>query len=50
MGTVFEQKPCHSYTIISPDDSFEKLFGRPADKRRKLYNGTLRCNVYQYFK
>lgn len=50
MGTVFEQKPYHSYTIISPDDSFEKLFGRPADKRRKLYNGTLRCNVYQYFK
>ena len=50
MGKKFEQKPYHSYTIISPDDAFEKLFGRPADKRRKLYNGTLRCNVYMYFK
>lgn len=50
MGKVFRPAPYHSYTIISPDDTFEKLFGRPADKRRKLYNGTLRCNVYMYFK
>ncbi len=50
MGEKFPRLPYHSYTIISPDDSFEKTFGRPADKRRKLYNGTLRCQVYQYFK
>ena len=50
MGERFAQKPYHSYTIISPDDSFEKLFGRSADKRRKLYNGTLKCNVYLYYK
>ena len=50
MGRVFPRLPYHSYTVISPDDSFEQLFGRSADKRRKLYNGTLRCQVYQYFK
>lgn len=50
MGRAFVQKPYHSYTVISPDDSFEKLFGRPADKRRKLYNGTLRCSVFMYYK
>lgn len=50
MGKAFVPRPYHSYTIISPDDQFEKCFGRPADKRRKLYNGTLRCNVYLYFK
>ncbi|MBQ3265302.1 MAG: class I SAM-dependent RNA methyltransferase [Ruminococcus sp.] len=50
MGERFAPKPQHSYTVISPDDSFEKSFGRPADKRRKLYNGTLRCNVYMYYK
>ena len=50
MGEKFTQKPYHSYTIISPDDSFESVFGRPADKRRKLYNGTLRCQVYMYYK
>lgn len=50
MGRVFERKPYHSYTVISPDDSFEKAFGRTADKRRKLYNGMLRCNVFMYYK
>ena len=49
-GKAFERKPYHSYTVISPDDRFEKCFGRPADKRRKLYNGTLRCNVFMYYR
>lgn len=50
MGEKFIPKPYHSYTVISPDDHFEKCFGRPADKRRKLYNGTLKCQVFSYFK
>ena len=50
MGEKFEKKPFHSYTVISPDERFESLFGRAADKRRKLYNGTLKCQVYQYYK
>ena len=36
------------YTIITPDDDFEKIFGRRADKRRKTYNGTLKCQIYIY--
>lgn len=39
-----------SYFIITSDKSFEKEFGRKADKRRKLYNGRLECCFYQYFK
>lgn len=50
MGKKFERKEHYSYTVISPDDDFEKCFGRVADKRRKLYNGMLKCNVYMYFK
>ncbi len=50
MGKVFEKKPGWRYFVIAPEKDFEKLFGRPADKRRKLYNGTLECNYYQYFK
>ena len=34
--------------LITPDESFEKIMGRKADKRRKLYNGMIRCNLYQY--
>lgn len=50
MGEKFTPKYGWSYTIISPDDDFEKCFGRSADKRRKLYNGMIRCQVYMYFK
>ncbi len=50
MGKKFYQRPGYSYTMISPDDDFERIFGRPADKRRKLYNGMIKCQVYMYFK
>lgn len=49
MGEKFLQKQYHSYTIISPDEDFEYLFGRKADKRRKLYNGMIKCQVYMYY-
>ena len=50
MGEKFIRDRGKSYTVICPDDDFERLFGRRADKRRKLYNGTLKCQVYMYFK
>ena len=50
MGEKFVQKRGWSYGIISPDEEFEKCFGRKADKRRKLYNGMLKCQYYMYFK
>lgn len=36
--------------IISSEPEFEHYFGRRADKKRKLYNGMIQCNLYQYFK
>ncbi len=50
MGKVFVPKPGWSYAVISPHEQFEQLFGRPADKRRKLYNGMLKCQLYMYYK
>lgn len=50
MGERFISDLGKKYFIISPDDDFEKLFGRPADKRRKLYNGPIKCQLYMYFK
>ena len=50
MGRLFVRKSGWSYTVISPDGDFEKCFGQKADKRRKLYNGMISCQVYQYFK
>lgn len=50
MGNVFEQKHGWSYSIISPDESFEDCYGRKADRRRKLYNGMIKCQFYMYYK
>ena len=36
--------------IISSDERFEEDFGQRADKRRKLYNGMMKCNLYMYYK
>ena len=41
--------PWHLYVITS-NPQFERLFGHKADKVRKLYNGMIPCNLYQYFK
>jgi len=46
MGKTLK-KPCY---IISPHEEFEDFFGRKADKRRKLYNGMIKCQLFMYFK
>ena len=50
MGKKFTSSPGWSYYIISPDEDFEKLFGKRANKRRKIYNGMIKCQLYMYFK
>ena len=50
MGEKFVRGNGRKYFIISPHDDFEKLFGAVADKRRKLYNGMIKCQLYMYFK
>ena len=47
MGKAFSCAPKKS--IITADDDFERFFGKRATKKRKLYNGSIRCNFYQYF-
>ena len=41
--------PWHIYVITS-NPQFERLYGHRADKVRKLYNGMIPCNLYQYFR
>ncbi len=41
--------PWQAY-IITSHPSFERFYGKRADKVRKLYNGMLPCYLYQYFK
>ena len=34
--------------ILSSHTEFERTFGRTADRKRKLYNGMLKCDLFQY--
>ena len=36
--------------VLTSHPQFERLFGRRADKTRRLYNGMIPCDLYQYFK
>ncbi len=35
--------------VITSEPEFEHYFGRRADKKRKLYNGMIKCDYYMYF-
>ncbi len=37
-------------SVITPEETFEHLVAARADKRRKLYNGMIRCTLYHYFR
>ena len=48
-GRVYRQVPPRWRTlVITSHPEFEKLFGRRADKKRKLYNGMMKCDLYQF--
>ena len=49
MGQVFAPLKTWSKFILTSDETFETKYGSQADKKRKLYNGTLKVDLYQYF-
>lgn len=48
LGSVTHSLPTWSFFALSPTKQFEHYFGRKADKRRKLFNGRIECQYYQY--
>ena len=50
MGVKFRSLAPWQVYVITSHPSFEKLYGKRADKVRKLYNGMLPCYLYQFFK
>ena len=36
--------------LLSSHTEFERCFGKTADKKRKLYNGMVKCDLFMYFK
>ncbi|CQR25367.1 N6-adenine-specific DNA methylase [Streptococcus varani] len=49
MGQTFSSLKTWSIFVLTSDEQFEARFGRLADKKRKLYNGTLKVDLYQFF-
>ena len=49
MGQTFAPLKTWSKFILTSDEAFETKYGSQADKKRKLYNGTLKVDLYQYF-
>ena len=49
LGRVWKTLPDGWRTLVlSSHTEFERAFGRPADKKRKLYNGMIKCDVFMY--
>ncbi|MEN2325823.1 THUMP domain-containing class I SAM-dependent RNA methyltransferase [Lacticaseibacillus paracasei] len=49
MGQAFAPLTTWSKYILTSDMGFEKAYGSKATKRRKLYNGTIRTDLFQYW-
>ena len=50
MGKTFSALAPWQIYILTSSEELERLYGRRADKIRKLYNGMIPCRLYQYFK
>jgi len=49
MRRVFGKDGTWSLNVITPDEFFERIYGKKADKKRKLFNGRIKTDYYQYF-
>ncbi|MFR7645994.1 MAG: THUMP domain-containing class I SAM-dependent RNA methyltransferase [Butyricicoccus sp.] len=49
LGRATKNSPMKQY-LLSSDPLFERCYGRKADKRRKLCNGMIKCELHMYFK
>ena len=49
LGKRFKHLETWSFYIITPHPNLERFIGRRADKKRKLYNGRIQCQYYQFY-
>ncbi len=54
LGRIFLDRgmtrPGIRLSVITSHEQFENIVGGRADKRRKLYNGMIKCTLFHYFK
>ena len=49
-GEAWRKTPNWQLYLLSSHTEFERCFGRQADKKRKLYNGMIKCDLFMYYK
>ncbi|MEI2404310.1 THUMP domain-containing class I SAM-dependent RNA methyltransferase [Niallia taxi] len=49
MGQAFEPLETWSIYMLTADEEFEELYGKKATKKRKLFNGFIKTDYYQYW-
>lgn len=49
MGKLFDSLDTWSFYVLTSEESLERLVRRRADKKRKLYNGNIKVDYYQFF-
>ena len=46
---AMKELPTWSFYVLTADENFENEIGRKADKKRKLYNGRIKVDYYQFY-
>ncbi|WP_164218874.1 class I SAM-dependent RNA methyltransferase [Virgibacillus sp. YIM 98842] len=49
LGSIMKNHPSWSVYILTAFEKFESKYGKQATKKRKLFNGFIQTNYYQYF-
>ncbi|MDO9536491.1 MAG: class I SAM-dependent RNA methyltransferase [Bacillota bacterium] len=49
MGKTFKEEPTWSVYVITPYEKFENVYRKKANRKRKLYNGNIKVDFYQYY-
>ena len=49
MGQAFADLDTWSIYMLTSEEQFESLYGKKATKKRKLFNGFIRTDYYQYW-
>jgi putative N6-adenine-specific DNA methylase len=48
-GQIMEENPTWSYYLLTSNEDFEGAAGKKSDRKRKLFNGNIKVDYYQYY-
>ena len=49
-GAAWRRSENWKLYLLSSHTEFERCFGAEADRKRKLYNGMIKCDRFMYYK